>query len=135
MGIFSGFSRLIAAILELTGVLKQLVEAQRQIAPATARLDVLERERYNFEAMAEGLLLKAEGKHKAANNAETRERALKRFHEKDTDPFDSESTEGQGQAGVLPIHVPAGEGERLSPLRVAVAPNNKAAAITAKWGR
>jgi len=135
VALFSGFSRLIAAILELASVVKELVEAQRQIAPATVRLDDLERDRHQFEALAEGLLLKAEGKLKAANNAEARERALKRSYEKNADPFDPDSDEGQGQGGVLPIHVAAGESERLSPVRVDVAPNNKAAAITAKWAR
>ena len=135
MGIFSGFSRLIAAILELVGCVRELVEVQRQIAPATVRLDALERERHNFEAMAEGLLLKAEGKHKAANNAEARERALKRSYEKNIDELDLSGDEVEGERGVLPIHVATGENERLSPVRVDVAPNNKAAAITAKWGR
>jgi len=133
---FSGFRRLIAAILELVGVVRELVDAQRQIAPATARLDVLERERHQFEAEVEGLLLKAEGKHKAANNAEARERALKRSYEKNADSFDPDSPEDQGERGVLPVDVAPSESERMSAMRLDVAPtNNKAAAITAKWGR
>jgi len=135
VGIFSGFSHLIAAILELVSVVRELVEAQRQIAPATARLDTLERERHNFEAMAEGLLLKAEGKHKAANNAEARERALKRSYEKNLDAFDLDGEEGADPGAVLPIHVATSESERLSPVRLDVAPNNKAAAVAAKWAR
>jgi len=108
---------------------------QAEVAPATVRLDALERERHNFEAMAEGLLLKAEGKHKAANNAEARERALKKSYEKNLDTFDIDGEEGEGQGGVLPIHVAAGESERLRPVRLDVAPSNKAAAISAKWSR
>ena len=135
MGIFSGFSRLIAVILELADVVRELVDAQRQVAPAAARLDALERERHNFEAKAEGLLLKAEGKHKAANNAEARERQLKRSYEKYLDTVDLDGEEDPGQRIVLPLDAPAGEAQRVSPVRMDVAPNNKAAAITAKWAR
>lgn len=116
-------------------MLGELAEAQRQIAPATARLDALELERHHFEAEMHGLVLKAGGKLQAANNAEARERVLKRSYEKNLDAFDLDSEEGAGEKGVLPIHVEASEGERLSPVRLDVAPNNKTAAITAKWGR
>ena len=132
MGIFSGFSRLVAAIFDLTIAVRELVTAQEAIAPAVSRLDTLERQHHRFEAQCEGLLLKAEGKSKAANNAEARERSLKRSYEKNLD-IDLDGDESQGQGGVLPIHVAAGESERLSPVRLDVAPNNKAAAINAKW--
>jgi len=135
LSIFSGFSRLIEAILQLSRELGDLVEAQHQIAPATLRLDALEHQRHQFEAEIEGLLLKAEGKLKAANNAEARERALKRSYEKNLDPFNPDGEEGTGEGGVLPVHVQASESERLSPVRLDVAPNNKAAAIMAKWSR
>jgi len=135
VGIFSGFSRLIDAILLLVEAVKALVRAQEQIAPAVTRLDALERERHNFEAMAEGLLLKAEGKHKAANNAEARERALKRSYEKNIEGFDIDGEESTGPEGVPPVYVAPGESERVPPVRLAVAANNKTAAITAKWAR
>jgi len=135
VAIFSGFSRLVDAILELASVVGQLVDAQRQIAPATERLDSLELQRHQFEAEVEGLLLKAEGKLKAANNAEARQRALKRSYEKNFDAFDPDSEEVAGEGSVRPVHVEASESERLSAMRLDLAPNNKTAAIMAKWSR
>jgi len=65
----------------------------RENAPALDRLEALELSRAQFEADIEGVLLKAEGKLKAAANAEARERHQRNRREQ-TDPFDEEGAEG-----------------------------------------
>jgi len=133
MAIFGGFSRLLAALNEIASAIRALATAHREIGPATERLDALERHRAQFEAEMEGLLLKADGKMKAAMNAEARERALKKSYEKNLDPFDPESDARNGETGIPPVYAPPSEAERLSAMRLDVAPNNKAHAIRAKW--
>lgn len=134
-GIFGTFRRLLEAVLALVSVLERLFEAQEQNGPAVDRLEELERSRHQFEAQCQGLLLKAEGKLKAANNAEARERQLKKFNESNTDPFGENGDEGQGEGAVVvpPLNAQAGEEERMRALRLDVAPSPKAAAIAAKW--
>lgn len=83
----------------------------------------------------EGLYLKAEGKAKAAANAEARERQLKKSYEANLDTFDPDGEAGSGKSPILPDDVEAGETERMSALRLDVAPDNKALAVRAKWGR
>jgi hypothetical protein len=97
------------------------------------RLNELELSRTRFEADIEGLLLKAEGKLKAAANAEARERSLKASYEKLADPFDDDSDEVERE---LPEgYAPASQTEELQPMYVDMAPNHKAAAINRKFGR
>lgn len=55
--------------------------------PLLHRLNELERTRGLWEAQVEGLLAKAEGKLKAAANAEARERTMQKRYEADFDPF------------------------------------------------
>ena len=132
--VFLGFRRLLEAIHGLTNVLKELCDVQRQLAPAIDRLEALERSRIHFEADVEGMLLKADGKLKAATSAEQRERQLKKANERLTDAFDPD---GEAELAGDTVHrddAPAGEAEGLPPVRVALASNNKAHAVKTKWG-
>lgn len=130
------FSALVVAVQALVAVLGDLLQVHRDAGPAIDRVTALELSRHAFEAELQGVLLKADGKLKAANNAEARERQLKKSYERDADPFAEPGTDGT-EAGdpVLPIHVAAGEAEGMSALRLGVAPDRKAAALSAKWSR
>jgi len=127
---------LITAIQTLSVQLRALSEVQQKIGPAVDRLDVLEREKHQFEAMCEGLLLKAEGKLRSANNAEARTRADKKSYEHLIDPF-PEDVGGETPDGdaVHSDDAPRGEAERLHAMRLDVAPpNSKTLAQRAKFG-
>ena len=82
------------------------------------------------------MLQRAEGKHRAANNAEARERANKRSYEHLLDPFPEDGIETLTTDGdsVPRNDAPPSEAERLSALRVDVAPSNKTLAQRAKFG-
>jgi len=136
-------SRLIAALQgiksalrDLCVVVSHLAAAQKEAGPAMDRLEALELSRHQWEAMCEGLLQKAEGKHRAANNAEARERANKKSYEHLLDPLAEDGVEPETAAGdsVLPDDAPVSEEERLHSLRLDVAPNPKAFAQRAKFG-
>ena len=138
---FRTFRRLLAALeglkAELRGVcveLSELCATQKALGPAIERLDILDRQRHQFEAMCEGLLLKAEGKLHAANNAEARERSMKKSYEKLADPFAEDGLEPEEVTAVLHDDAAGRETERLQTLRLDVAPNNKALAQRAKFG-
>ena len=134
MPIFRRFSRLVEAI-EAVGIsLERLAKAQEDVAPAIVRLDALELSRHQFEAMMEGLFLKAEGKLKAASNAEARERQLKKSYERNLDPLDPDGEEGPEPAAVLQLNAASSEEERLSAMRLDVAPNHKTRALMYKFG-
>ena len=132
--ILRDFRALIAALQQLVLIIQKLVQVQEALGPAAERLDALELSRHQFEAEIAGTLLKAEGKLKAANNAEARERQLKRSYERIVDEGVVESEPGpQGGEIVGPLHAEPGEVEGVPPLRLDVAPNNKAHALRAKW--
>ncbi len=133
--IFRSFRRLIEAIQALTDGLEALTDVQRLLGPSLDRLEALERSRIHFEADVEGMLLKADGKLKAANSAEQRERQLKKANERLLDTFDPDG-EPEPQPGlpVLDVDAESREAERVPAMRLAVAPNNKAHAVAAKWG-
>ena len=132
---FRVFSRLLATIEALTDSVMALTGVQRQLGPALERLEALERSRIHFEADVEGMLLKADGKLKAASSAEQRERQLKKANDKAADSFDfdSEETAPLG-AHVLEDDAPRGETPGVPPVRLALASNNKAHAVRTKWG-
>lgn len=134
--IFRDFRRLVEALQQLVGVLRELLHVQRGAGPALDRISALELSRHQFEAEIQGVLLKADGKLKAANNAEARERQLKKSYERDADPFGDPSEE-VAEAGrpVLVNDAAERQGERVPSLRVGLAPDRKAAALTAKWSR
>jgi len=129
------FRRFVDAIEGLTHELAAIAEQQRELGPALDRVTSLETERHQFHAEIEGLLLRAEGKLKAAANAEARERQLKKSYERSADIF---SEDGDGEApterdAVLPDDAAAGEAERLQALRLDMATNHKALAQNYKW--
>ena len=129
-----GFRRYLEAVQALTEALKDLTDIQRQLGPAVDRLEALERSRIHFEADCEGMLLKADGKLKAASSAEQRERQLKRANERLSVEFDPASEEGTEPAAVFPDHAEGSEAQRLPPVRLALATNDKTHAVRAKWG-
>ncbi len=140
---FRTFRRFVEAIEHIAGHLQalvvaqlEIVRAQQELGPATDRLNRLELERHQFEAQIEGLLLRAEGKLKAANNAEARERQLKKSYERLVDPFpeDGQPESPEGVA-VLSDDAQTGEAQRLHAMRLDVAPvNSKTLAQRAKFG-
>jgi len=132
--IFRGFRRLIEVLQALTDALRVRNQAQLEMGPALDRLDSLERMRHQFEAECQGMLLKAEGKFKAANNAEARERQLKKANDRLADPFREDGEEGSEPATIQPDHAPASEAQRVRALPLVLAPNNKAHAVRAKFG-
>lgn len=134
--VLQDFRRLIFAIEGLVAVLGETLLLQREAGPALDRIGALELSRHQFEAEMQGVLLKADGKLKAASNAEARERQLKKSYERDVDPF-SEDGEEVAEAGgaVLALDAPSGEAERVSALRLGVAADPKAGAVSAKWSR
>ncbi len=133
---FHWFRGLIGAMDQLSSSVTDLARAQREAGPAIDRLEALELSRHHFEAEVESTLLRAEGKLKAASNAEARERQLKKSYERLVDDLDPVGEPGPEAAGhdVLPLHAEAGEAERLSAMRLDVASNNKTAAVRAKFG-
>jgi len=132
--IFQGFRRLVEAIQALASALDSLARIQRELGPALDRLEGLERSRIHFEAECEGMLLKADGKLKAAASAEQRERQLKKANDRLADPFREDGEEGTEPAPIQPDYVTAGEAPRVPPLHLDVATNNKAHAVRAKFG-
>jgi len=124
------------AVRDLTLQLATLGRITQEQGPATDRLEALELSHHQFEAKCEGLLLKAEGKLRAANNAEARERALRKSYEHLIDPLaevgdqPEASTRDPGSSN----NDPPSEEERLSALRLDVAPSPKELAKRAKFG-
>ena len=135
MAIFSRFRRLYEGIEELGRAVERLALAQEQAAPSIERLDALELSRHQFEAEVAGTLLEAKGKLRAASNSEARERQLKRSYETNVDQVDEAGDQGSGKSPILPDDVEASEAERVSALRLDVAPGNKTAALAHKFGR
>lgn len=80
--------------------------------------------------------MKAEGKLRAANNAEARERANKRSYEHLLDPLDEIglAPEAAGRHPDSGNDAPPSEAERVSALRLDVAPSLKTLAQRAKFG-
>ena len=133
--IFSGFRVLLEAIIALGEAVEVLAKAQTSATPSMDRLDALELSRHAFEAQMEGLYLKAEGKLKAAANAEARERHQRETYEANFDTVPEAGGEGSGASPILPDDAEAGEAARVSSLNLGVAPNHKATALAHKFGR
>lgn len=132
--IFPGFRRFLDAIKALTSSINRLATLHDGIGPALDRLEALERSRAVWESECEGMVLKADGKLKAAASAEARERQLKKANERFADPFREDGVDEAAAAPVLPEHVAGGETEGMQPVRVALAPTGKAFAVRAKFG-
>ena len=135
---FRWFRPLEAAVQGLAEQVGELARVQGDAGPALDRLESLERFRHQFEAECEGLLLKADGKLKAAASAEQRERQLKKTNTQLAaqlpDPFPEVGEEGTERAAVFPIHAAGGEAPGVPPVRLALATNSKAHAVRAKFG-
>ena len=120
----------------LSAAVRALIQVQETQGPARERLELLEQSRHQFEALCEGLLLKAEGKLRAANNAEARERQMKKSYEHLLDPLAEEGVEPEATGSAVPVDDAApSEADRLLGLRMAVAStNSKTLAQRAKFG-
>jgi len=141
--VFRAFRRFLAALdkievtlVEVSAGLVDLADVQRAVTPPTARLEALELSRHQFEAMCEGLLQKAEGKWRAANNSEARERQMRKSYEHLLDPLaeDGDHPEAPARHPDGADDAPPSEAERLSAMRLDVAPTNKTLAQRAKFG-
>jgi len=133
--VFRAIRRLSDSIQLAADQLEALVTLHRAFEPALDRLAALELRASTFEADVHGMLLKADGKLKAANNAEQRERQLKKSYQRESDLAGFDPDGDPEPETVRANDVAPGEEERLYPLRVDVADNNKAHAQRAKWGR
>lgn len=134
--IFRGFRRFLEALEGIAFELGALVEVQKDAGTALERIDTLELSRHKFEAECEGKLLQADGKLKAASNAEARERQLKRSYERLVDESDIDGAVPEAAEGspVLSHDVAASETERMRSLPLVLETNTKAHAVRAKWG-
>lgn len=133
--IFQRLRRFLDALEDLTSALQGLATVQRDLGPAIDRLEALERARIHFEADCEGMLLKADGKLKAAASAEARERQLKKANERLADPFPENGDDETPEAAVLPDNAAPSKADRLLGMRMAMASTNpKAAALNHKFG-
>ena len=135
-GLLAAFDAIASQLAALTASQVELAKIQQAMGPALDRLNALELSRHRFEAEMEGILLKADGKLKAASNAEARERQLKKSYERNLlDPLDTDGQEGtEERAEFLPVHAAPGEAQGMPPLHLDVAPNGKALAVRAKFG-
>ena len=118
----------------MTAVLEHITRVQEDLGPAIERLDALERSRHHFEAECEGMLLKADGKLKAASSAEQRERQLQKANQRLSLEFDPEREEGTERETVLSDDAPRGEAPRVPAVRLVLATNDKTHAVRTKWG-
>ena len=132
---FRWFRRHLEALQALAEALQELALAQRGLGPAVGRLEVLERTRHQFEAECEGMLLKADGKLKAAASAEARERQLKKANDRLAGPLDLDGAEEPEHGTyILSDHAETGKAPRVPALHMALATNSKAHAVRAKFG-
>lgn len=134
MSILKDFRLLADSVEMLSVVLRQLVHTRQEMGPALERLETLELSRHEFEAECHALTLKADSTLKAAANAESRERHLKKQNEKLVDEFYPTGEERSQHAAVLRDDAAASQEEEVQPLRLDVATNHKAQALRAKWG-
>lgn len=140
---FRPIRRLLAALraisdeLRAVGVeLSDLSANVKAQGPPIERMEALELSRHQWEATCEGLLQKAEGKLRAANNAEARERANKKSYEHLFDPLAEIGDEPEPSPGDTDNgnNAPPGEAEGVQPLRLDVAPSAKTLAQRRKFG-
>ncbi len=93
MGVLKDFRRAADALERIAAGLSGSLQAIRANEPSMERLQDLERSRGLWEAEVEGILAKAEGKLKAAANAEARTRTMVKSYENDLDPFGEDRVE------------------------------------------
>lgn len=87
MSILRDFRRIADSLERLAASVTAAASRQQTSTALTERIEDLERERGLWEAEVEGLLAKAEGKLKAAANAEARERTMQKRLADEFDPF------------------------------------------------
>ena len=132
MTVFSDFRRCADALERLAASQTRQISSAEEGRIAADRLNQLELDRAQFESDCEGLLMKAEGKLKAAANAEARERTMRKSHEEDI--FADSGPDGDEIAPRLPAgDVAAVEESEVFPVPVALALNDKAYATRAKF--
>jgi len=132
MGVLKDFRRSTDALERIAAGFAAAARRLEDTSSLTERIQDLERTRGLWEADVEGLLQKAEGKLKAAANAEARERTMQKAHQNESDPFPDDSEEGE--AAIQESDVEAGYPEEVLPLRVGVETESKKAyAIRAKF--
>jgi len=125
-----------AALERVAGALEALLERQIESGPAEARLEELERSRARWEAEIEALLLRADSTLKAANNAESRSRTMKRNYEKlfgELDPDRVEELEIEARRELQDRDVEAVADQGVLELPVGVAADHKAWATRLKF--
>lgn len=135
MGILRDFRRTADALERVASTITAATKRHYDSDAMMERLNELERDRTMWEADVEALLMKAEGKLKAAANSEARERHQRQKYEDLIGGFDPE---GQGVvqedgAAVQPGDVEGSETEGMHVMSVGMAPNKKAHALRAKW--
>jgi len=114
MSVLSEIRSLPEAIRVLTVAVRAHTEATLAAGPGEDRLDALERSRATWEAEAEGMILKADSRYKAAAASEARSRLMEKNAEKLADPFAEESEDRP--EGIPPEYARIGTGEALQPV-------------------
>jgi len=130
--VFRDFRRLLGVFEGIGATLTELVTLLRADEGMADRLTKLEDHRRSWEADIEGVLLKAEGKLAASNNAEARTRTMKRHAERLADPLD---IDGEGEPAAVPSGDVEGseEGEMPAVYRPLAPIDSKQNAMNAKF--
>jgi len=132
MGVLKDFRRATDALERIATALNGALRANQASELPLERLLELERSRSLWEADVEGILAKAEGKLKAAANAEARERTMVKSYENELDPFSDDSEELQER--IPPVDAEVSYQEEVQPMHLGVAPESKKAyALRAKF--
>ena len=136
---FMHFRRRLAAAKGTEKALRDIADVLHEVSGRVAdraelvdRIEELELSRAKWEAELEGLLMKAESKLKASNNAEARTRVMKKSYESFADEGETEIAQEVFQ------HIPDGNvapsrAEPLPAMHVDVAQNDKAGAVRMKF--
>ena len=116
------------ALKELAAVMLEDLKERDSAGGALDRIDDLERSRARWEAELEGMILKAEGTLKAANNAESRARTMKRHAENYVDDYEPDrDPEETAQRKLVPGgDAQLGGANRVQPVPVGVEDDPKA---------
>lgn len=132
MRVLEDFRRAVDALENISLGLTASLRAIQQNEPSMERLQGLERSRALWEAEVEGMLAKAEGKLKAAANAEARTRTMAKAYENEIDPFDADREQGEDR--LSPEDVEPRYAEEVQPLHMGMeAESKKAYALRAKF--
>lgn len=132
MKVLQQFRSLVDAIELVAFRLGAIADRMDEAGPATERLEALETSRVRHEAEVEGILLKAQGKLKAASNAEARARTMLKHYEENFDEGDSNSPDIQDR--VPYVDVGTGPEEGMPPLRLDLEEDDRSRLLRAKWG-